>query len=675
MVKVQIPVDIALDEDDENAVGIMSDVESDVDDEIGDPDWEEVKTNKDDNDEFSFKPGSSGMPSTLPTNGITISIGRQRPKRGGKKRASRNNNGSDDEDDDWSGEEVVSKKKKRPADDLQEYIRKKINRVKITEQLMRHKFSLLCYLARGLRLVKVINCNIIQGLSLSILDNRFRIPKKSKQLNDRKLLELFMDQFNDVVEINSDDDVRSRHMQQPFMLNLLECYKNCETTSLIELVVMFVACLKALRPKLPMRVVNVLRPITTRADIIPKDSTPPPPIKGEIEEITIEDDDDTKEKKNGKGKKRASKAKATQSSDRSVVLDKDRKIVVTDVVEKLDFWVEVFLADEKKWCCVDLCNAKLDEPTVLTELSRPFHYLVSYDVDRNCIKPAEKNYCADWYTPAFRKERGDDRWWDRVMELLGPDKRSDRDLADENKFEEVLTNQEMPTNDGGFRNHPLYVLEKHLLKFQGIYPPEVAPLGFFKEQPVYPRDCVHTLRSRETWLRQARTVKLNETAYKVVKARPKRDKYTGNLIRDLPLELFGEWQTTEYEPPQASDGKVPRNAYGNVDMYQECMLPKGCVWLKLAGLQRVANKLGIDCAQAVVGFDNHCGSYGAHPVIDGSIVCQEYEETLRMAWEEEQANMTKREEDKRQKRIWDNWKRLLKAAMIREKLRVKYKHS
>jgi xeroderma pigmentosum group C-complementing protein len=33
----------------------------------------------------------------------------------------------------------------------------------------------------------------------------------------------------------------------------------------------------------------------------------------------------------------------------------------------------------------------------------------------------------------------------------------------------------------------------------------------------------------------------------------------------------------EYEPPEAKDGIVPRNEYGNVDLFKECMLPKGTV--------------------------------------------------------------------------------------------------
>lgn len=675
MVKVQIPANTPLDDgkggkkstkkskdeddEDDDGVGIMSDIEeSDVDDDIGDPDWEEVKTKEDEDDDFSFKPGK--MPD-LPVNGVTISI--SRPRRG-KRGKSRKKGGSEDEEDEEgdSGDEFVSRKKKRRETDLNEVIRKSINRVKITEQLMKHKMSLLMYLARGLRLVKIINCSIITGLSMSIVDHRFnkfnaknntkeaavvkRGGKKNKkqqehqlEQTEREMLGQFMEQFNEVVDITSDDDKRAKHMQQPFMLNMLDCFKTLEATSLMELVVMFVACLKAFNPKLPVRIVNVLRPISLRANIIPKPSA----ADGkEVKPIEIVD------------------------------LEKEEP---EEIIEKLDFWLEVYLADEKKWCCVDLCNCKLDEPNVLTELSRPFNYLVSYDVDRHCVKPAEKNYCDNWYTPGFRKGRCEDKWWDSVMAALGPVKQAEKDKADEIKTEQILEKQDMPKSDNGFRNHPLYVLERHLLKFQGIYPPEVAPLGFFKEQPVYPRDCVHVCRSRETWLRQARTVKQGETAYKVVKARPKRDKYTGDLIRDLPLELFGEWQTEPYDPPQAENGKVPRNCYGNVDMYQECMLPKGCAWLKLTGLPRIANKLGIDCAAAVVGFDNHCGSYGAHPVMEGFVICEEFAETLTMAWEEEQANSKKREEEKRQKRVWDNWRRLLKATMIREKLRVKYKSS
>lgn len=75
-----------------------------------------------------------------------------------------------------------------------------------------------------------------------------------------------------------------------------------------------------------------------------------------------------------------------------------------------------------------------------------------------------------------------------------------------------------------YKSHPLYVLKRHLLKFQAIYPPDAPPLGFIKGEPVYSRLCVHQLHGREMWIKEAKVVKLNEKPYKIVKGRPQRNK-------------------------------------------------------------------------------------------------------------------------------------------------------
>lgn len=54
---------------------------------------------------------------------------------------------------------------------------------------------------------------------------------------------------------------------------------------------------------------------------------------------------------------------------------------------------------------------------------------------------------------------------------------------------------------------------------------------------------------------------------------------TGSICKDMDLELFGKWQTDPYVPPVAKDGVVPRNEYGNVDLFKKCMLPKGTIHL------------------------------------------------------------------------------------------------
>jgi len=49
------------------------------------------------------------------------------------------------------------------------------------------------------------------------------------------------------------------------------------------------------------------------------------------------------------------------------------------------------------------------------------------------------------------------------------------------------------------------------------------------------------------------------------------------------------------------------------------------------GLNKVARQLNIDCAAAIVGFDFHGG--WSHPIYDGFVVCQEFEDQLISAWE------------------------------------------
>ncbi|XP_039301404.1 DNA repair protein complementing XP-C cells homolog [Nilaparvata lugens] len=116
--------------------------------------------------------------------------------------------------------------------------------------------------------------------------------------------------------------------------------------------------------------------------------------------------------------------------------------------------------------------------------------------------------------------------------------------------------------------------------------------------------------------------------------------------------------------------QVPRNEYGNVELFQPSMLPAGTVHLKLPGLNRVARKLQIDCAQAVVGWDFHGGS--SHVVMDGFVVCEEFEETLTEAWHQEQQEAEKRAREKMEQKVYGNWKRLIKGLLIREKLKLKY---
>lgn len=94
------------------------------------------------------------------------------------------------------------------------------------------------------------------------------------------------------------------------------------------------------------------------------------------------------------------------------------------------------------------------------------------------------------------------------------------------------------------------------------------------------------------------------------------------------------------------------------------------IFYVVPGLNKVAKKLNIDCASALVGFDFHGG--WNHPVYDGYVVCEEFADQLVAAWDMEQEELERKEQEKIDKRVYGNWRKLIRGLLIRERLKAKY---
>uniref|UniRef100_A0A182VXS8 Rad4 beta-hairpin domain-containing protein n=1 Tax=Anopheles minimus TaxID=112268 RepID=A0A182VXS8_9DIPT len=352
------------------------------------------------------------------------------------------------------------------------------------------------------------------------------------------------------------------------------------------------------------------------------------------------------------------------------VLSTDDESSSKSSCNKVNLWIEAFAEEEERWIPLDVTRGLLEcVSEIVQQASSPMLYVLAWNND-GTIKDVSARYCADYLTVAI-KHRIMQQWMDNTLFPYSGDGRSSRDIAEDRELNRILEERPLPRTVSEYKNHPYFALKRHLLKFEAIYPADAPTLGFTSgKEPVYARECVHTLHAREVWLKQARTVKMFETAYKVVSGRPKYDRASGQMLPSQPLELFGYWQTEEYDPPTAEDGIVPRNAYGNVELFKPCMLPKKTVHLQLPGLNRICKKLRIDCAQAVTGFDFHGGS--SHPVYDGFVVCEEFRDVVVDAWHQEQEAEELRAREKYEKRVYGNWKKLIKGLLIRRKLQHKY---
>ena len=51
------------------------------------------------------------------------------------------------------------------------------------------------------------------------------------------------------------------------------------------------------------------------------------------------------------------------------------------------------------------------------------------------------------------------------------------------------------------------------MQFEAIYPANSVPLGYVRGEPVYARECVKNLHSRETWLKEAKVVRVSASSF------------------------------------------------------------------------------------------------------------------------------------------------------------------
>lgn len=355
------------------------------------------------------------------------------------------------------------------------------------------------------------------------------------------------------------------------------------------------------------------------------------------------------------------------------------------------FWFELLVdssasssdTSSSQWISIEPINRFVNKNSQIETncFQYPVPYVLAMDCDRE-LYDITQSYCQHFFEPRFRKTRDEVFLLELLQqngghvealsaepdqagaELVKPEESDSGDSSDNTRL------VPLPKTVGSFKNHPVYVLSRHFLKYEVLYPDDAPTYGEFRGEPVYLRKNVHIAHSKDYWKREARVVRDDEQPYKITTARPKWDKNLNDYLRGLPLELYGEWQTEPYDPPEAIDGKVPRNEFHNVDLFKPQMLPKGCVHLRLNGLLRIASKLGIDCAAAVTGFD--VSKRGTIPVTDGFVVCKEYEQVLIDAWKEEQINLKKREQQRYEARVMKNWKKLINLARARIRIKNRY---
>ncbi|KAI8984789.1 hypothetical protein BDF20DRAFT_817140 [Mycotypha africana] len=345
-------------------------------------------------------------------------------------------------------------------------------------------------------------------------------------------------------------------------------------------------------------------------------------------------------------------------------------------------WAEVYCDTLKRWICVDPIRGFIDQPLLMEPNHKARNYQLSFVLafdQTNQVTDVTRRYTARYEKAVFARERsltkrekeaGMLSWSDLFLSQLCHRRvQRKRDRREQEEFAQNQSKEVMPTVFSGFKDHPLYALERHLLTYEIIYPKtKDQVLGKIKGEAIYPRQNVKTVRTAEAFYKIGRVIMEREQPVKMVKARAvtmekkrlkEQAKQTGE---DLLVACYGEWQTEPYKAPPVKDGKIPKNSYNNIDLFTPAMLPEGAVHLPYKGIASVAKKLGIDYAEAVVDFEFH--KMRAVPVVNGIVIANENKWLVLEAWEEQEKEKAMKAFEKQEKEAIARWKKLIKSILI-----------
>jgi len=236
-----------------------------------------------------------------------------------------------------------------------------------------------------------------------------------------------------------------------------------------------------------------------------------------------------------------------------------------------------------------------------------------------------------------------------------------------------------------YKSSPEFILERHFKREEALLP-NAKHVKMFTvkgkgetstEEKVYHRKDVVNCKTMETWHKEGRAPKPGEQPLKRVPYRAA----TTNRRRELAEAenasgekilqgLYSRDQTDWIIPPPIENGVIPKNSFGNIDLYVDSMLPAGAVHIPARGTVKICKRLGIDYAEAVVGFE--FGHRMAVPVINGVVVAEEHYDTMMEEWHKDEAERVRKEDEKARKLVLQTWRKMLMGLRIVERVNEEF---
>ncbi|RYO89416.1 hypothetical protein DL764_008584 [Monosporascus ibericus] len=350
------------------------------------------------------------------------------------------------------------------------------------------------------------------------------------------------------------------------------------------------------------------------------------------------------------------------------------------------YWVEILDEAHQKWQPVDpLVTESFWRPHRLeppaSDRENCMTYVVGFEAD-GTAKDVTRRY-AKAYNAKTRKMRIEsaspigEKWWHKALRAYSRSYATDLDQIESNELTATESREPMPRNVADFKDHPIYALERHLRRHEVLIPNAAAAgtVGAGSKGPlekIYRRKDVRIARSREKWYRLGREVRPDEIPVKFL---PKRAKTKtdfsgdeeGDGVRDtVGTPIYTIDQTDLYKTPPVINGRIPKNRYGNLDIYVPSMVPEGGAYIADELGAQAAFTLGVDYAPALTGFQFK-GRQGT-AVLHGVVVAAEHEEAVRVVIAGLKDQEAEIEQEQRTREVLRTWRMFLMNLRVRQRI-------
>ncbi|ESZ90582.1 putative DNA repair protein rhp42 [Sclerotinia borealis F-4128] len=236
-----------------------------------------------------------------------------------------------------------------------------------------------------------------------------------------------------------------------------------------------------------------------------------------------------------------------------------------------------------------------------------------------------------------------------------------------------------------YKSSTEHVLERHLRREEAILD-TAKHVKMFNvkakgdnptEEKVWLRKDVVSCKSLETWHKEGRAplpgaIPRKRVPYRAATTNRKRELAEAELESGQKMlqGLYSRDQTDWIIPPPIVNGVIPKNNYGNMDVYVQSMVPVGAVHIPRRGTKRICTRLGIDYAEAVTGFE--FGARMAIPIITGVVVAEENLERVMEQWEKDESERVRKEDVKKTQAAINMWRKMLMSLRIIERMTEEY---